>query len=126
MGESEIREMFEALGRGEVDVMAGRMAADVVLEFPGLRFGGKLAGRRAVTVFLKQNQRLFRGGLRFDVEWAGVCGDRAVAQWRNKGVTRDGRPYANRGVTVFRLEGDVIVGIQDYLDTELIAATWPR
>jgi len=28
-------------------------------------------------------------------------------------------------VTVFRLSGDKIVEIQDYLDTETIAETWP-
>jgi ketosteroid isomerase-like protein len=78
-----------------------------------------------VTVFLRQNQRLFQGGLRFAVSWAGVCGDRAVAQWTNEGVTRDGKNYANRGVTVFRLDGGKIAEIQDYLDTEAIASTWP-
>jgi len=29
------------------------------------------------------------------------------------------------GVTVFLLSGDKIVEIQDYLDTETIAETWP-
>ena len=33
--------------------------------------------------------------------------------------------YANRGVTVFRFAEGRIVEIQDYLDTERIAETWP-
>ena len=75
-------------------------------------------------VFLRANQRLFTGGLRFHLSWVGVVEDRAVAQWTNEGTTREGVPYANRGVTVFRLSRDKIVEIQDYLDTETIAETW--
>jgi ketosteroid isomerase-like protein len=82
-----------------------------------------------VLVFLKQNQRLFQGGLAFHVNWAGVAGDRAVAQWTNEGTTKDGVAYANRGVTVFTLRpglgGAEIVKIEDYLDTERLVATWP-
>jgi ketosteroid isomerase-like protein len=79
-----------------------------------------------VLVFLKQTQRLFRGGLRFDVAWAGVVGDRAIAQWTNHGTTRDGREYDNRGVSVLRLRDGRVAEIADYLDTERLAETWPR
>jgi len=106
--------------------VALRLADDVVLEFPGRRFGGLIEGRRRVTVFLRQNQRLFRGRLCFEVDWAGVIGDRAVVQWRNAGVTRGDVEYCNRGVTVFTLDGDCVTRIEDYLDTERIAETWPR
>ncbi|MFB3906906.1 MAG: nuclear transport factor 2 family protein [Candidatus Eisenbacteria bacterium] len=125
MTESEIRLFYDDLMAGRADRIAERLDEHVILEFPGRRFGGRYAGRRAVLVFLKQNQRLFRGGLRFDVEWAAVAGDRAVAQWSNEGTTRAGEAYRNRGVTVFRFRGESIVEIQDYLDTEAIAETWP-
>ena len=32
-----------------------------------------------------------------------AAGDRAVAQWTNSGVTRDGADYANRGATVISM-----------------------
>ena len=76
-------------------------------------------------VFLRQNQRLFKDGLKFTVHWVGLSGDRAVAQWTNAGTTRTGKAYANRGVTIFRVENDKIVEIQDHLDTELLTETWP-
>jgi ketosteroid isomerase-like protein len=123
--ERDIVDFFAALSRGEIEPIADRVAEDVVLEFPGRRFGARIEGRRRVTVFLKQNQRLFRGGLRFTVHWAGIAGDRAVAQWTNAGVTRDGIEYANRGVTLFLLDHGLISEIHDYLDTERIAETWP-
>jgi ketosteroid isomerase-like protein len=130
MTADDVKAFFEDLSRGDVSALEPRLAEDVVLEFPGSRFGGKQEGRRRVVVFLKQNQRLFEGGLLFDVRWAGVVGDRAVAQWTNAGITKDGTPYANRGVTVFTVrtgpEGERIVRIEDYLDTERLAATWPK
>ena len=106
--------------------LAALLAEDVVLEFPGERFGGRFAGRRRVMVFLRQNQRLFRDGLHFDLRWVGACGDRVVVEWTNRGVTREGKEYANRGATVFVLRGERVAEIHDYLDTEILARTWPR
>ncbi len=126
MTADDIRAFFDALGRGDVGSLAETLDEEVVLEFPGRRFGGRFEGRRRVMVFLRQNQRMFRGGLAFRVEWAGVLGARAVAQWTHEGVTRDGRSYANRGVTVFRTRNDRIAEIRDYLDTERLSETWPR
>jgi ketosteroid isomerase-like protein len=122
----DVRAFFDAVVAGDRDRLEARLHDDVVLEFPGRRFGGRFEGRRRVIVFLRQNQRLFDGPLRFDLAWVGIDGDRAVAQWTNAGRTRDGTEYANRGVTVIRFAADGrIVEIQDYLDTERIAATWP-
>jgi ketosteroid isomerase-like protein len=127
MTDDDVREFYAALVRGDFDGLGERLQENVVLEFPGRRFGGRFEGKRRVLVFLKQNQRLFREGLRFDVQWVGVLGDRAIAQWTNAGVTRSGQEYANRGATIFRVDDrDRIVEIQDYLDTERLAETWPR
>jgi ketosteroid isomerase-like protein len=126
MTPQDVVAFFEGLSAGDAEALAPHLADDVVLEFPGARFGGRFEGRRKVVLFLRQNQRLFQDGLRFTVHWAGVLGDRAVAQWTNAGTTRTGVAYANRGVTVFRVAGGRIVEIQDYLDTERLAATWPR
>jgi len=123
--EQDVRGFFAALAAGEWDRLAEVLDEDVVLEFPGDRFGGRFAGRRRVMVFLRQNQRLFRGGLHFTVRWAGTCGDRVVAEWTNRGVTREGKDYANRGVTVFVMREGRVVEIHDYLDTERLVRTWP-
>lgn len=125
MTPQDVQAFFDALGAGRFDELETRLAEDVVLEFPGRRFGARIEGRRRVLVFLKRNQRMFDGGLRFRVGWAGTAGDRAVAEWTNEGRTRGGRAYANRGCTVFRLEDERVVEIHDYLDTEQIAETWP-
>ena len=120
-----IRAFFDDLQASRFESIEPKLADDVVFEFPGQRFGGRQEGKRRVMLFLKANQRLFTGGLAFHVHWVGIDGDRAVAQWTNKGTTREGLAYANRGVTIFRQAGEVIVEIQDYLDTERIAETWP-
>jgi ketosteroid isomerase-like protein len=126
MEPAEVRAFFRALGEGDFAAVDERLAEDVVLEFPGRRFGGRFEGKRRVLVFLRQNQRLFRGGLWFAVHWVGVCGDRAIAQWTNEGTTREGQSYANRGVTVLRIREGQVIEIQDYLDTQRVAEAWPR
>jgi ketosteroid isomerase-like protein len=126
MTAEEIRAFFHDLSHSRFDAIAPRLADDVVFEFPGRRFGGRHEGKRRVLVFLKANQRLFTDGLAFTVHWVGIDGDRAVAQWTNAGGTREGSPYANRGVTIFRESSGRIVEIQDYLDTERIAENWPK
>lgn len=126
MTPQDVHGFFEALGAGRFERIEDRLAEDVVLEFPGARFGARVEGRRRVLVFLKRNQRMFDGGLAFDVHWAGVVDDRAIAQWTNAGHTREGEAYTNRGCTVFRLADGLVVEIQDYLDTETLATTWPR
>ena len=103
-----------------------RLTDDCVLEFPGSVFGATVEGPRKIKVFLRQNQRLFEGGLAFTIHWAAVMGDKAVAQWTNAGRTKTGTDYANRGVTVFTLDGERITRIEDYLDTETLAETWPQ
>jgi len=120
-----VRAFFEDLMQSRFEALEERLGEEIVFEFPGRRFGGRREGKRRVMTFLRANQRLFTGGLRFHLSWVGVVDDRAVAQWTNEGTTREGVAYANRGVTVFRLAGDKIVEIQDYLDTETIAETWP-
>ncbi|MBI4881296.1 MAG: nuclear transport factor 2 family protein [Planctomycetes bacterium] len=125
MDTADLHDFFDALGAGDFERVSARLNEDVVLEFPGRRFGGTFTGRRAVTVFMRQNQRLFRNGLKFQVHWAGVAGDRGVVQWTNAGVTRAGAEYRNRGVTVFLFREGRIAQIQDYLDTEALSLTWP-
>ncbi len=121
----QIKAAFEGLGKGEFEPFLEHLAEDVVFEFPGKRFGARVEGKRRVGIFLKRNQRMFDGGLAFTVHWAARAGDRAIAQWTNAGTTRQGVEYANRGVTLFRLEGEHVVEIQDYLDTETLSETWP-
>jgi ketosteroid isomerase-like protein len=126
MNENDVRAFYDDLAAGEFTALGERLAEDVWFDFPGSRFGARVEGRRKVVVFLRQNQRLFDGGLRFDVSWVGVCGDRAIAQWTNAGRTNTGIDYANRGISVFHVSDGAITGIEDYLDTETLAATWPQ
>ncbi len=125
MTQEDVKHWFDALSEGNVTPLTDRLTGDCVLEFPGSTFGGEFRGSRRVRVFLRQNQRLFDGGLRFTLHWVMVTDAAAVAQWTNAGRTKQGSPYANRGVTIFRRRGEKIERIEDYLDTEILARTWP-
>lgn len=125
MTPDDIRGWFEALSQGDVGPLVAALADDCVLEFPGSVFGGTHAGARRIKVFLRQNQRLFEDGLTFTVTHVAMSGDRAFAQWTNAGRTKTGVDYRNRGVTLFYFANGEVVRIEDYLDTETIAETWP-
>lgn len=127
MNEQVVRDFFEAVSGGDLDRVSESLADDCLMVFPGERFGARLEGKRRVSVFFKSNARLFRGALRFELSWVGGCGDKVVAQWTNSGLTRGGEDYGNRGVTVFSFDDEGrIRELQDYLDTERLAATWPK
>ncbi len=98
MDADDLLRFFDALGQGDFVTVEGCLHEDVALEFPGRRFGGRVVGKRRVAVFLRQNQRLFRGGLRFEVHWAAALGDRGVVQWTNSGTT----PIRRRKATTKR------------------------
>ena len=125
MNAEELYAFFDALSEGRAKRLQAMLHEDVELTFPGSRFGGTFQGQRKIVVFLRQIQRFFRDGLRFTVVWAGLSGDRGIVQWTNAGTTREGTAYANRGCTVFRIEDGLIREIDDYLDTERMAETWP-
>lgn len=126
MTPQDVRRFYEALSAGDAEALEAALAEDVILHFPGDRFGTRAEGRRKVLIFLRRNQRLFDGGLTFRVEWVGATEDRLVATWTNAGRTKSGLDYANRGCTVFRVADGKLVEIQDYLDTHRIEETWPR
>lgn len=82
----------------------------IVFEFPG---NAPLEGKRRTLLFLHALLRKFPG-LTFTVSETIIEGDRACAVWSNKGRDTGGRPYENRGVTLFRFSGDRIVFMSDY------------
>ena len=126
MQDEVMRSFFQAVNERDLDRVAEMVAEDVTFEFPGSRFGGRFEGRRRLLVFLKQNQRLFENGLRFDVHAVFAGPDRGAVQWTNAGTTRAGQAYENRGVTVFQWDAlGRFTSLEDYLDTERIAETWP-
>jgi ketosteroid isomerase-like protein len=55
-----------------------------------------------------------------------VIGDRGVVQWFTRGFPRQGGHYKNRGCVIWRFEGTKIVDFQDFLDTEIVSAFFPR
>ena len=46
MDANDLKQAFERLGHGELDPFVEKLHDDVVLEFPGTRFGGRFEGKR--------------------------------------------------------------------------------
>ena len=67
---------------------------------------------RAVTPFVSRLSRPVRPTVR-DV-WSE--GDQVVVRWDGEGVARDGRPYRNSYVWIFRMRGGLAVEASAFLD----------
>lgn len=84
---------------------------NVAFDFPGI---GNLKRRKVVSVFLRGLLADF-ANLHFQVvQIFGENGQVAV-QWQNTGERRNGQPFANKGVTVFRISDGHIVEVDDFL-----------
>lgn len=102
-------------GSGFFDEM---LARDIVWTIEG---SGPSAGTyRGRAAFMTHAVRPFAMRLREPVRpvsrriWAD--GDHVIAQWEGRAVARDGRPYRNRYVWIFRMDGGKAVEAHAFLD----------
>jgi ketosteroid isomerase-like protein len=108
--------LFTSLNDRNPASFAALLAPNAVFHFPGTK---PIRGAARIEQFVKI---LFFKYPRLVFEVGRVVADerRAAVEWENAGVTRDGVPYRNAGVTVLELEGDSIVYLSDtFKDTSL-------
>ena len=67
---------------------------------------------RAVTPFASRLSR----GVRPTVRNIWSKGDTVAVQWDGEAIARDGRPYRNSYVWIFRMRGDQAAEVTAYLD----------
>ena len=109
--------LFTAMNSRDLSELEKYLAEGAVFDFPG---AGTIQGKKKILVFLKILFRKYPR-LTFTVEDVIVEGDRACAVWSNKGESKDGKPYENRGVTILRVYNGQIVSLSDYFkDTSFV------
>jgi ketosteroid isomerase-like protein len=112
--------LFTAMNSRDLSELEKYLAEDAVFDFPG---AGTIEGRRKILIFLKVLFRMYPR-LTFTVEDIIVEGDWACAVWSNKGKSKDGRHYENRGVTLLRVCNGQIVSLSDYFkDTSFVRSS---
>lgn len=113
-----IRQAYDRWAAGGTGFFVEVLAPDVVWTITGSGpSAGVLRGRqnfidRAVTPFASRLSR----GVRPTVRNIWSKGDTVAVQWDGEATARDGRPYRNRYVWVFRMRGDRAAEVTAYLD----------
>lgn len=88
------------------------------LVFPGTSpLSGSHLGKDAIRRYFRR-MHLAVPDLQFQILNVAESEKIVVLEWRNRGETRKGVPYENKGVTVLEFKGEKILQLRDYLDTE--------
>ena len=112
--------LFTTMNTRDLSGLEEHLSEDAVFDFPA---AGTIQGKKKVLTFLKVLFRMYPR-LTFTVEDVIVEGDRACAVWSNKGESKEGRPYENRGVTILRICNGQIVSLSDYFkDTSFVRSS---
>jgi len=119
-----VRKLFEALGRGDVDYAVAGMAPRFEHIFPGEHtLGGVRHTRPAIRAWLERTLRVLPG-LRFDIEHMAVSGwpwhTTVVVEWRDYATLADGTAYVNDGAHAIQLRWGKVVVLHAYLDTQIV------
>lgn len=122
LNSQDVKALFANLGEGRQDDFFSHVADDVDWTVMGTH---PLAGRYRTrddflaATFARLNPRL-NGGVVLKVRNVLVDGDQAAVELDAIGTANNGKPFPNQYCWVCRFEGDEIVEVRAYLDSELV------
>jgi len=125
---ARIKAGFAALGEGDGAPLMGLFADDVQWTIIGnTKFSGTYQGLDDVTTrLLGPLSELLDGHIHITLDNVIADADHVVCQGRGESRTRDGGTYNNTYCWVYRWAGDKIVVLTEYLDTEVVTASFGR
>jgi uncharacterized protein len=121
-----IADAFKAVGAGDpaplLDLLDDRVQWTII---GNTRFSGTFDGKAAVLEeLLAPLSALLDGHLHITPENILADGDYVVVQGHGESRTRAGGTYNNVYCWVYRWSGDKIVALTEYLDTEVVTASF--
>jgi len=128
--EARTRAMYEQINGGDWHALVSASAPDVVHTFPGAHaLGGRRTSREGLERWTGRFARLY-AGRRFEVREVAVRGGplrtRVAVAWTAVLTPRGGEPYANAGTHWITLRRGRVVGLEEHLDTQAVAAALER
>jgi ketosteroid isomerase-like protein len=109
--------LFNAMNSRDFSTLEKNVADHVAFDFPG---AGRVEGARRVILFLNALLRKYPK-LEFTVSEVLVDKQSTCAIWTNEGISTDGKPYENKGITLIHFREEKIVFISDYFkDTSFV------
>ncbi len=123
-----IKNGFKALGEGNGEALLGLIDDAVEWTIIGsTKFSGVFRGKAQVLErLLGPLAGLLDGHLHITVDNVIAEGDFVAVQGRGESKTAAGGTYNNTYCWVYRWRGDRIVAITEYLDTEVVTASFGR
>lgn len=120
-----IQTMYAELAKGNLWAYLAPLADDVRFILYGTtRFSGTFTGKATYEQLLRDLTPLFQGRAILTPVNFIAEGDYVVAELRGKSTTATGKPYNNTYCIVFRFANGKVQEIMEYLDTELVTATF--
>ena len=123
-----IRQAFADLGAGNGETLLGLLDDDVQWTIIGnTRFSGLFKGKADVLErLLAPLGGLLDGHLHITVDNVFAEGDYVAVQGRGESRTTAGGTYNNTYCWVYRWRGERIIALTEYLDTEVVTASFGR
>ncbi|MGH7966603.1 MAG: nuclear transport factor 2 family protein [Candidatus Binatia bacterium] len=119
--------MYAELAKGNLWKYLAPLADDVRLTIIGTtRFSGTFTGKATYEQLLRDLTPLFDGRVILTPVNVIAEGDSVVVELRGKSTTATGKPYNNTYCLVFRFANGKVQEIMEYLDTELVTATFGK
>ena len=102
--------IFSSLNNRELSLLTNYLDENAAFDFPGTKL---IKGRKKILTFFKILFRKYPR-LTFTIEKTIEDGEQVCVQWTNEGVTSQGNPYNNRGITFVHISEGKIHFISDY------------
>lgn len=121
---ANVRKLFAALDRADIDYVVGGLASRFEHIFAGEHTLGGV--RHTKPAIRRWFERLFRvlPELRFEIKHMAVSGwpwrTTVVVEWRDYATLADGTPYVNDGAHAIQLSWGKVVVLHAYLDTAVL------
>lgn len=112
-----IEQLYAAYLNGDTEGMLALMAPDVAVTF---NYAGAFHGMAEARPFMTWNG-VQLPELTFNVRHKIVDGNRAAVTWDETGKTIRGDDWSAMGVDVYRIEGNLILEMTCYSDTDKVA-----
>ncbi len=119
-----VRKLFAALGRGDIDYAVAGMAPRFEHIFPGDHtLGGTRHTRAGIRSWLERLLRVLPS-LRFEIKHMAVSGwpwrTTVVVEWRDFATLADGALYVNDGAHAIQIRWGKVIVLHAYLDTQIV------
>ena len=123
-----LQHLFTELERGNFQPLLDALSDDIEWTIPGsTKFSKTYRGKQVfISELVGPLMSQIAGNLTVAAQRFIADGDYVAVEFRGHSTTKAGMPYNNTYCAVFRLSGNKIQQVTEYMDTELVTAAFGR